>query len=356
MTPHTFMELLQWALKSSYEMKANFTIQRQLPHNIAVSIGYLGNRGIHLWRNSDVNEAPFTIVNGREFVAAGTPRINPVVSVGTTRYSDAQAFYNGLQTEVKKNFSHGFQLQSTFTWSKNIDDATTGLANTDFLEGVSSQAYNPKVDRGLSALNQGKNFSVNMLYALPSPWKTGIVSHVTEGWQLSTIFSAATGTPFSERVSGRNAPDLSRSTGGQRPDPILNRDNSNTVSGTSTGCGSVKSGTPLGTPDLYFDPCAFVLPPAGFYGIAGRNTLLGPGYENLDFSLLKSTPLGIKEGSRLEFRAEFFNLLNRANFALPGSSLQVLNPTNGQYIAGAGRINSTITPSRQMQFGMKIIF
>jgi outer membrane receptor protein involved in Fe transport len=356
MTPNTFMELIQWDLKSSYEMKANFTIQRQLPHNIAVSIGYLGNRGIHLWRNSDVNEAPFTIVNGREFVAAGTPRVNPIVSVGTTRYSDAQAFYNGLQTEVKKNFSHGFQLQSTFTWSKNIDDATTGLANTDFLEGVSSQAYNPKVDRGLSALNQGKNFSVNMLYALPSPWKTGIASHITEGWQLSTIFSAATGTPFSERVSGRNAPDLSRTTGSQRPDPILSRDNSNTVSGTSTGCGGVKSGTPLGTPDLYFDPCAFVLPPAGFYGIAGRNTLIGPGYENLDFSLLKSTPLGIKEGSRLEFRAEFFNLLNRANFALPGSSLQVLNPTNGQYIAGAGRINSTITPSRQMQFGMKIIF
>ena len=289
MTPNTFMELIQWDLKSSYEMKANFTIQRQLPITSRFR-----------WVSGESRHSPVAqfgrergSIHDREwagFVAAGTPRVNPIVSVGTTRYSDAQAFYNGLQTEVKKNFSHGFQLQSTFTWSKNIDDATTGLANTDFLEGVSSQAYNPKVDRGLSALNQGKNFSVNMLYALPSPWKTGIVSHIAEGWQLSTIFSAATGTPFSERVSGRNAPDLSRTTGSQRPDPILSRDNSNTVSGTSTGCGGVKSGTPLGTPDLYFDPCAFVLPPAGFYGIAGRNTLTGPGYENLDFSLLKSTP------------------------------------------------------------------
>ncbi len=356
MTPNTFMELIQWDLKSSYEMKANFTVARQLPHNITVSLGYLGNRGIHLWRNSDVNDAPFTIVNGREFVPAGSQRVNRNVSVGTTRYSDAQAFYNALQTEVKKSFSHGFQLQSSFTWSKNIDDATTGLANTDFLEGVSSQAYNPKVDRGLSALNQGRNFTINFLYAIPSPWKTGIVSRITDGWQLSTIFSAASGTPFSERVSGRNAPDLSRSTGGQRPDPTPSRNNSNTVSGTSSGCQSVKAGTALGTPDLYFDPCAFVLPPAGFYGIAGRNTLIGPGYENLDFSLMKSTPLGIKEGSRLEFRAEFFNLLNRANFGLPADALQVLNPTNGQYIAGAGRINNTITPSRQMQFGLKIVF
>ena len=356
MTPNTFMELIQWDLNPSYEMKANFTIERQLAHNITVSVGYLGNRGIHLWRNSDVNEAPFTVVNGREFIAPGTPRVNPIVSVGTTRYSDAQAFYNALQTEVKKTFSHGFQLQSSFTWSKNIDDATTGLANTDFLEGVSSQAYSPKVDRGLSALNQGRNFTVNLLYAIPSPWKSGFVSRVTDGWQLSSIFSAASGTPFSERVSGRNAPDLSRATGGQRPDPAASRNNGNTVSGTSTGCSSVKAGTPLGTPDLYFDPCAFVLPPPGFYGIAGRNTLIGPGYENLDFSLLKSTPIGIREGARLEFRAEFFNLLNRANFGLPANALQVLNPTNGQYIAGAGRISSTITNSRQMQFGLKIIF
>lgn len=356
MTPNTFMELIQWDLKSSYEMKANLTVQRQLPHNITVSLGYLGNRGIHLWRNSDANDAPFTIVNGRAFVPAGSQRVNRNVSVGTTRYSDAQAFYNALQTEVKKTFSHGFQFQSSFTWSKNIDDATTGLANTDFLEGVSSQAYNPKVDRGMSALNQGRNFTLNLLYAIPSPWKSGFASHLTYGWQLSAIFSAATGTPFSERVSGRNAPDLSRSTGGQRPDPAPSRNNSNTVSGTSSGCQTVKAGTPLGTPNLYFDPCAFVLPPAGFYGIAGRNTLIGPGYQNLDFSLLKSTPLGVKEGSRLEFRAEFFNLLNRPNFGLPANALQVLNPTNGQYIAGAGRISNTITPSRQMQFGLKIVF
>lgn len=119
----------------------------------------------------------------------------------------------------------------------------------------------------------------------------------------------------------------------------------------------MKAGAQLGTPDLYFDPCAFVLPAPGFFGIAGRNTLIGPGYENFDFSLNKSTPLGFKEGSRLEFRAEFFNLFNRANFALPaGNALQVLNPANRQYVAGAGRINKTVTPSRQMQFGLKIIF
>jgi len=342
MTPDTFMELIQWALNSSYEMKANFTVSHELPGNVVLSVGYLGDRGIHLWRNSDANEAPFTIVNGREFIAPGTPRVNTNVSVGTIRYSDAQSFYNALQIEVKKNFSHGFQLQSSYTWSKNLDDATTGVANTDFNEGVSSQAYNPKVDRGLSALNQGQVLSFNGLYQVPSVIHSGIASHFVDGWQVSTIFLAATGSPFSPRVSGRNAPDLSRATGGQRPDLVPGRSFNSII---------------LGGPDQYFDPTAFVLPPPGFYGNAGRNILIGPGYANFDLGLMKNTPLRIREGSRLEFRAEFFNLANRANFAVPDTNAwQVLNPTSRQYIAGVGRISKTVTPSRQLQFGLKLIF
>lgn len=128
------------------------------------------------------------------------------------------------------------------------------------------------------------------------------------------------------------------------------------------GTSGIKPGQTLGTPSLYFDPCAFVLPPtpagflagSGFYGNAGRNILIGPGLVNFDISLHKSTPLGFREGSRMEFHADFFNLFNRANFAVPAFS--VLNPANQQYISGVGQITKTVTSSRQLQFGLKLIF
>jgi hypothetical protein len=180
------------------------------------------------------------------------------------------------------------------------------------------------------------------------------------GWQMSGIFNAASGNPFSVRSSGTNAPDLNRSTGRQRPDLLPGRNNANIVSGTSAGCqgpggGTIYSpGQKLGGPDLYFDPCAFVLPPPGYYGNAGRNILIGPGLSTVDVSLQKTIALGFSEEGRLEFRAECFNLLNRANFGSP--SEMVLNPSNRTYIAGAGLITTTTTSSRQMQFGIKVIF
>ena len=120
--------------------------------------------------------------------------------------------------------------------------------------------------------------------------------------------------------------------------------------------GRSSSSIVTGNPNQYFDPKAFFLPPPGFYGNAGRNHVIGPGLVSFDFSLQKNTPLGIREGSRLEFHADFFNLLNRANFGIPRSSqLQVLNPTTGAYIAGAEKIHNTVTSSRQLQFGLKLV-
>jgi len=118
--------------------------------------------------------------------------------------------------------------------------------------------------------------------------------------------------------------------------------------------GRSDSNTVTGNPNHYFDPTAFFLPPAGFYGNAGRNILIGPGVVNFDGSLMKITPLSFREGSRLEFHADFFNVLNHAHFGLPSAA--VLNPSNRQYVATAGLITKTVGAPRQLQFGLKLIF
>lgn len=353
-SPNTLCECIQYHLNPSYEMKFNLSVERQLPGNVSVTAGYLGGRGIHLWHTHDANDPLPIVVNGRSFVVAGSPRPNRNLGASSTRSSDAQSFYNALQFEVKKRISHGFQFQSSYTWSKNIDDSTTGIASTDFTpggNGVSSQPYSPKADRGISSLNVSQTFVVNGIYAIPFPARAGFASAVFGGWQLASIFTANSGAPFSVYVSGRNAPDGSRFINVQFPDRVAGRSSSNIMTRN---------------PNQIFDPTAFVLPPAappgfpagsGFYGNAGRNILIGPGLVNFDFSLRKSTPIAIREGTRLEFSADFFNLLNRANFANPRNpQSQVLNPTTGRYIAGAGQITNTVTNSRQMQFGLKLAF
>ena len=193
---------------------------------------------------------------------------------------------------------------------------------------------------------------------MPSPVKSRFASTLLGGWQLSGILSASTGPPFTVFTSGFNAPNRGEQSGSQRPDHVPGRSNNNIVSGTTAGCPGVAAGQKLGTPTRYFDPCAFVLPPPNFYGNLGRDTFIGPGFASLDVSVFKSTYLHITEASRLEFRADFFNLANRANFAIPNGSSggQVLNPSNRQYIGSAGRITSTVGSSRQLQFGLKVVF
>ena len=128
------------------------------------------------------------------------------------------------------------------------------------------------------------------------------------------------------------------------------------MKGVSKGCPGVAAGTPLGTPDLYFDPCAFALPEAGFYGNLGRNTVIGPGLANFDFAVVKNTAL--TETKSLQFRAEAFNVFNRANFNRPGpltESIRLFDASGARVVSNA-TIRSTLTDSRQIQLGLKFNF
>ncbi len=131
------------------------------------------------------------------------------------------------------------------------------------------------------------------------------------------------------------------------------------MSGTTAGCLGVAPGRQLGTPALYYDPCAFTIPAAGFLGSAGRNLLYGPGLANLDFSLVKDTAIKkLGESGRLEFRTEFFNILNHANFAPPSRTVFAGIQNVEAPIANAGVITSTANgaTSRQIQFALKLLF
>jgi hypothetical protein len=186
---------------------------------------------------------------------------------------------------------------------------------------------------------------------------TGAGAKLAEGWTLGGILSLTTGPPFSATVSFDYAAAQPQSGGGgQRPDLA------------PTGKLNPVNGGYRSDLDHYFDPLAFVLPPLtpdcvplvaggasrcsqGVYGNVGRNTLVGPGLATFDMNLLKSTK--IREGTELQFRAELFNLFNRANFRLPNSSIfSAVNRRN----ATAGRITTTSTSARQIQFALKLIF
>src|SRR5262249_38115807 len=148
--------------------------ERQLAPSVSLSVGYVGARGIHLTRQTDINGCYPSNVNGRIFVVPcggknPTPLPNPNIFQGQEIYTDAQSFYNGLQVLLKKRLSHSFQLQAAYTFSKIIDDATAGAGNTNYpTEGSSSQVWGTKADRGLSGLYQKNNFVVNGIWSLPS--------------------------------------------------------------------------------------------------------------------------------------------------------------------------------------------
>ena len=246
--------------------------------------------------------------------------------------------------QLKKRLNHGFQMQGSYTWSKSIDDATAGPGNTNYpTEGSSSQMWGTKADRGLGALNQKHNLTMNGIWTLPAPRGSRLASSVLGGWELSGIFTAVAGTPFTATETGTNVQDNGKVGGSSRlrmPD--------------WTGKGAFSSIIHSRNPDQYFDTSNFVVPPTGIYGNLGRGTFIGPGVVNVDITLGKSIPLGLKEGTRLDFRSDFFNLFNRANFADPLSA--VLNGSNGAPIGTAGKITRTVTSSRQLQFSLKLVF
>jgi len=341
----------------------NLTVERQLPARMVVTLAYAGSRGLNVVTTAEGNPtvpqgmdvngvcvpAPASVVadiHRSNYCWTGNdPRVNPNWANMEFKTAGSSSWYNSLQTSLVKQLSHGLQFQSSYTWSKLIDFGQgQALGDNNGSSLYLSDPLHKERDRAVADFDITHVWRLNGIYDLPRLFAgTRTLGAVFGGWKASGLLSLLSGLPFTPALNtNRSRSGVGGGGGGiDRPDVLPGRNKRNII---------------LGGPNQYYDPNAFTLPPVGFLGNAGRNMLRGPGLANLDFSLTKEMalkPLG--ESGSLQFRAEFFNLLNRANFSPPnrtvfsGSGAAVPLPT-------AGQITSTATPSRQIQFALRLLF
>jgi len=333
----------QTPIPTPYVMQYNLSVQRQIWADTQLTTSYVGTRGVHITRLMPGNINRFVIQpDGQKFFPVGTTRTNPNFTNMDYKQSDTSTSYNSLQVRLNKRFNRGYQYQVSYTFSKSIDESSGLQGGSAGNQGVASMdPFDRSRDKGLSAWDVRHNFNANFGYSLPGAGLPGFAHTLLGNWTVNSIISLAGGTPFTVRMN--QSSDRARSNSfivGEAP--LLRPDlkpggNSNPV---------------LGGPDRYLDASQFQLQPAGFFGNLGRNTTIGPGYANVDLSLVKDFP--IREGVRVQFRGELFNLFNRANFSIP--LFEIYNDASGIPEAGFGRITSTISTSRQVQFALKFIF
>jgi Carboxypeptidase regulatory-like domain len=378
--------LISWSLR----------VDRELSPNTVLTVGYVGSHGYHELIGIDANEPmpvicpaapcpavyptydaskPITATNGPTlgfpinlpngipnsplagapvpagafFIPAGAPRANPTIANTWTWFSVGNSSYHALQVDLRRRFSHGLSVRGVYTLSKALDDGDSlNQTTAGNAPGLVSNPFNLAADKGLATYDARNVGVVNVLYDLPfgrgqsfardvEGWRDKLVS----GWMVSSIVTAQSGFPFTPQLS------YNPSNNGDTRNPVRPFLNPNFT-------GPVV----LGNPNQWFNPNAFIAPPStsGFYGNLGRDTYIGPGLATWDFSVLKNTR--IHESLNLQFRAEMFNLLNRANFNTP--NLIVFTPPTASNPTGlsgtAGAITSTSTTARQVQFALKLLW
>jgi hypothetical protein len=303
---------------NAYVQSWNLNIQREVGRDLGVSIGYFGTKGTHLRISRNLNQPingvrPFTTVSASSPIRPGAGLNNIIQIEGTGNSS-----YNALWLTATKRLSRGFQFNASYTFSKSLD------YNSLNSQGVIVQdSYNLRGSRGLSDFDARHRFVISGIYELPFRG-----NQFVEGWQLATIVQSQSGNPVNIVVNN------AAFTG-----------TNNTVRPDVTGPIEI-----LGTPNRWFDTTPFVVP-VGRFGNLGRNVVIGPGFNNTDFSVIKRTKLS--ESQLIEFRWEVFDLFNHANFGQPGRVVGTAN---------FGQITNTRFPtgdsgsSRQMQFALKYKF
>jgi hypothetical protein len=324
---------IQRDLRTAYMQHWNLNVQRELPGESILEIAYVGSKGTKLLTARDINQPqPGALPPGLPFV----PRPNPQFDDIDLLESRSNSSYNSLQARFQQRLSNGLAALVSYTWSKSIDDASNFFSSAGD-PNFPQNSYDARSERGRSNFDVGHRLSASYSYDLPFGKgrrylrDSGWVSTILSGWQTFGIVTLQTGRPFTVAL-------------------LSEIDNSGT--GRSIlGFGANDRPNVVGNPNLsqrspqqWFNQSAFAFPPRGTFGGAGRNILEGPGYRNVNASLVKNTSLS--ESLDLQIRAEVFNLFNHPNFNLPDNFLG--SPTFGQ-------ITSARDP-RHIQFGLKLLF
>lgn len=341
----------------------NLMVEQQLSRNTALRVAYVGSFATHELLSIDPNTISAqvcslpagcpttttmpiqTVPQGKQYIPLGS-RPNPSLSSGFFWFTEGNSSYNALQVDMTHRMSNGLEFRGNYTWSKNLDinSALTGAQANNQPQMVLDR-NDLRRDWGLSALNVTSQSSISATYELPfghsRRWINDVSrlkSRFVSGWQLNGIGTFLSGFPFTPLVGSNRSGDGDT----RNPDrPSL----SPSFSGPIV----------TGNPNQWFNPAAFTLPPARTYGNLGRGTLTGPGLADVDISLFKNTE--ITERANLQFRAEFFNILNRSNYGPPNTTVFSVSPNAPPAISpSAGLINTTATFPRQIQLGLKLIF
>jgi hypothetical protein len=430
------LHTLDYNAKQPHVLQYNLGVQHQLPWNMALSVGYVGSRGIELFRLVDENpnrtcgsagsgcslpSSQFAIA-GQPFwgpnLVVPPPRLNQNFGSATMVSTGSSSWYNALQTSLTMRDYHGLNVQVAYTWSRTFDTTQGQVYVADcfaaFGSGQSTDPTNARTDRGPSCFDVPHNLRLNFIYRFPNMKSNGFLSKVVNGWWMANIFSIQSGYPFNVNATGLLSNNgVFGDDQGERVNLVTP---ANLAWAQLADPGAVvydKSKVIIGDPNHWFNEHMFtivtpnpkgVAPPAGasdpcgnpslpldsnLYGVSAtaynpdcwfgylgnepRNDMRGPHLRNWDFSMNKDTALPfLGESGKLEFRADFFNLLNNTNFGMPtNNTFQAFsaNPTlatlggSGSNEAPAGpggippqgKINSAGL-MRQIQFALKVIF
>lgn len=333
----TIPQLSAWPqnYKNGRVQQYSFGVQHEVAANTVVDLSFVGTHGTHLYGSLDLN----AVQPGPGDVQSRRPY--PQFSNISCTCPFATSNYYGLDARVERRFSNGWQFASSFTWAHAMDDYSGSATNAELMNNL-----NPMQDWGPSIFDVRTRLTFSSLYELPIGRGKRFLSTMNKaeqavlgGWQLNSILTLHSGNPFNV---------------------LLPFDNSNTGENTDRpdAIGDPYKSTPTcqtRTPECFVNPAAFATPAPYTYGNAGRNSLVGPGFENLDMGLSKTFYIG--EDKKVVFRSEVFNLLNHPAFDNPGTTgtTDTLGPSFGQiYEAGGGGVG--LYGSRQLQFGLRIVF
>jgi Carboxypeptidase regulatory-like domain/TonB dependent receptor len=347
--------------KRALVMNWNFNIQHEVAPGWTALVGYVGSRSVHLSvAADDINLVPPVSTPAGILIPSNTYQLDPNwggangglvpgapggAGIRPVLF-DGESTYNSFQAQLKKGMSHGVQGQLSYTYGKCRDNSSAPVTGDTYSNSIAvplllSQQYRG----GACDFDLRQTATGTFIWDVPGP-KSGAASYVLGGWELGTIVTATTGSPFTVTTGG----------GGDPLNTGFNGDFSMDFPNLVAGCNPIHGGVD------YLNVNCFALPPTVANGVlvgnAGRNRLHGPGLKTVDFSAFKNIQL--MERMKLQFRAEFFNILNHPNFAGPNFLNDANNSvafSGGNPVPGsAGVLGSTSTASRQIQLGLKLIW